>query len=85
MTTHFEIIKHWIDSCTTEEQLKTIDTFVTSKLVTDDKQRDDIIHYLKTTLTNRAWIRAKVIQRDYVETPLRMLVCDEQPTDNIQH
>ena len=97
MTSHYDILKSWIDSCDNELQLDNIGTFVADKLITDDKQRDDIIDYLRDTIKNRAWIRAKVIQRDYVPAPDRSPVCDEhieidplgyvepQPTDQCSH
>lgn len=84
MTSHYEILKAWIDSCETELQLDNLAVYIENKLITDDKQRDDILSYFKNTLNNRAWIRSKVIARDYVEVS-RFPVCDEQPSDNCSH
>lgn len=86
MTTHFQIITAWIDSCDNELQLKTISEFVRNELKTDDKQRDDIINYLNQKYKQRAWVAAKIAQRDYTDVSnTRLLVCDEQPSDNCTH
>jgi len=78
MTNHYTIIKAWIDSCETEEQLITVGSFIAERLITDDKQRDDLITYLHDTTTRRQWVAAKVAQRDYTK------VSDEYP-DFIEH
>ncbi len=73
MTNHYTIIKAWIDSCETELQLDNVGQFIANRLITDDKQRDDLITYLHDTITRRQWVAAKVAQRDYTK------VSDEYP------
>ena len=84
MTNHFTIIAAWIDSCSTELQLDNVGTFISERLITDDKQRDDLITYLHGAIKRRSWIAAKVAQRDY-KVVERFPACDEyheeQPTD----
>ena len=84
MTTHYLIITTWIDSCETELQLDTVGKFISDKLITDDKQRDDLIDYLHKVIKQRQWVAAKVAQRDFKPVD-RFPACDEyhepQPTD----
>lgn len=93
MTTHYDILKKWIDSCETEPQLDNIGRFISDTLITDEKQRDDIIDCLHMAIKRRSWIAAKVANRDMVKVD-RFPACDEhidtdsafeQFTDNIQH
>jgi len=69
MTNHFQIIAAWIDSCETDLQLDNVGTFIAERLITDDKQRDDLISYLHDAIKRRSWVAAKVAQRDYVRVP----------------
>ena len=78
MTNHYTIITAWIDSCETEQQLDTVGTFIAERLITDDKQRDDLIDYLHNAIQRRSWVAAKVAQRDYTK------VSDDYP-DFIEH
>ena len=64
MTTHYEILKKWIDSCETEPQIDTVISFVRETLVTDEKQRDDIMDYINLYIKRRSWIAAKVAYHD---------------------
>ena len=73
MTNHFTIIAAWIDSCETELQLDNVGTFIAERLITDDKQRDDLLAYLHSAITRRSWVAAKVAQRDYTK------VSDDMP------
>lgn len=84
MTNHYTIVTAWIDSCETIEQLNTVHRFALHTLITDDKQRDDILEYIRGAITRRSWVAAKVAQRDYQQVE-RFPACDEyheeQPTD----
>lgn len=83
MTNHFQILAAWIDSCETDLQLDNIGLFVSERLITDDKQRDDIIDYLHDAIKRRSWCAAKVANRDMNRVE-RFPACDEyQPTDII--
>lgn len=86
MTNHYTIITAWIDSCETDLQLDTVGQFIANRLVTDEKQRDDLIEYLHNAITRRSWVAAKVANRDYTRVE-RFPACDEynepQPTDTI--
>lgn len=84
MTTHYDIVKKWIDSCETEQQLDTVWLFINNKLITDEKQKDDMMEYLHKVLYERAWLASKVANRDMVRVE-RFPACDEQPSDNCTH
>lgn len=84
MTNHYQIIAAWIDSCETESQIDTVSSFIADRLITDHKQRDDLIAYLHDAITRKQWAASKVARRDYKQVD-RFPACDEQPTDNIQH
>lgn len=77
-SSRYEIISQWLQSCETEEQIETVLDAVSNRLILEEKTKDDLLDLIKTTKNNRAWVRAKVIQRDYVEVPNnRFPVCDE--------
>ena len=84
MTNHYQIIAAWIDSCETELQLDNVGSFIADRLITDDKQRDDLINYLHNAINRKQWVASKVARRDYKQVD-RFPACDEQPSDNIQH
>lgn len=74
MTTHFGRIRSWMLSCEKEEQLMNLKEFVNLRLITDEKQRDDIISMLVDNDKRRDFVRSK--------QAMRFLVDDEQqPTD----
>lgn len=88
MTSHYQIITHWINSCENELQLDTVLKFIMEHLITDEKTKDDLIAYWKDNHKQRAWVAAKVAQRDYVDVSnTSLLACDEyhdeQPSDNV--
>lgn len=76
-SSRYEIISQWLQSCETEEQINTVSDAVNNRLILDEKTKDDLIILIKQTKINRSWIRAKVIQKDYVQLPERFPVCDE--------
>ena len=76
MTSHYDIIKAWVDSCVTEPQLEVCKNFIWETLKTDDKQLEDIKDYYNLRMRHRAWIAAKVAAKEYM---------DEQPSDITNH
>lgn len=75
MTTIYETISAWMLSCETEEQLDTLKKFVNFRLITNDKERDDIIMMIKQNDKRRDVVRSK--------QAMRFPCDDEQPTDII--
>lgn len=74
MTTHFEIIRSWMLSCEKEEQLMNLKEFVNLRLITDEKQRDDIIVMLVDNDKRRDFVRSKQAMRFPADD-------EQQPTD----
>jgi hypothetical protein len=86
MTTQYEIIAAWIDSCQTTLQMDTVIDFIQNRLKTDQKTADDLADYWNRRNGHRSWVAAKVAQRDYTDVSNnRLPVCDEynenQPSD----
>lgn len=94
MTTRYEIIAAWIDSCQTTLQMDTVIDFIQNRLKTDEKTADDLADYWNKRNGHRSWVAAKVAQRDLQRVDPeqfakgdfeRFPATDEHFSDNCNH